>query len=197
MCNVNCCYIILVHPCHSFNNTSVLGVLQIFSPPAWTCILSMLSKDSLPKSHYYESSYKGRTIRNPGRGYKIFAPRFFFSLMSLQDFFYAFNLCKNFFQDYLHFAVCLHDFFFSDVMAARIFFQAFFFARIFWGGIFTPPPPPPGISNGPPLNSTFQASVIKFQTHVAYNEPGSVSEFLNSVLYVQYIYFSVLERHYQ
>jgi hypothetical protein len=44
---------------------------------------------------------------------------------------------RIFFQDYLHFAVCLHDFFFSDVMvnlmAAQIFFQAFLFARIFWG----------------------------------------------------------------
>jgi hypothetical protein len=53
-----------------------------------------------------------------------------------------------FFQDYWYFAVCLHEFFFSDVVAARIFFQAFFFARIFYLGIFTPPP---GISNGPPL----------------------------------------------
>jgi hypothetical protein len=34
-----------------------------------------------------------------------------------------------FFQDYLHFAVCLHDFFFSDVMAGGYF-----------GGIFTPLP---------------------------------------------------------
>jgi hypothetical protein len=45
---------------------------------------------------------------------------------------------RIFFQGYLHFAVCLHDFFFSDVMAARIFFQAFFFARIFLGE-FSPP----------------------------------------------------------
>jgi hypothetical protein len=62
---------------------------------------------------------------------------------------------RIFFQDYLHFAVCLHEFFFSDVMAARIFFQAFFFARIFWGEFSPPPlpPPPPGISNGPPLTN--------------------------------------------
>ena len=75
---------------------------------------------------------------------------------SLQDFFYAFNLCNNFFQDYLHFAVCLHDFFFSDVMAARIFFQAFFFARIFWGEF---SPTLPGISNGPPLTFICWSSV--------------------------------------
>jgi hypothetical protein len=62
---------------------------------------------------------------------------------------------RIFFQDYLYFAICLHEFF-SDVMAARIFFQAFFFARNFGGNFHPPPPPPPpGISNGPPLEAVF------------------------------------------
>jgi hypothetical protein len=55
---------------------------------------------------------------------------------------------RIFFQDYLYFAVCLHEFFFSDVMAARIFFPGIFLCTNFLGGIFTPPP---GISNGPLL----------------------------------------------
>jgi hypothetical protein len=57
---------------------------------------------------------------------------------------------RIFFQDYLYFAVCLHEFIFSDVMAARIFFPGVFLCTNFFGGIFTPPP---GISNDPPLNT--------------------------------------------
>ena len=44
---------------------------------------------------------------------------------------------RIFFQDYLHFAVCLHDFFFSDVMAARIFSPGIFLCKNFLGGILT------------------------------------------------------------
>ena len=80
---------------------------------------------------------------------------FFFSLMSLQDLFYAFNLSKNFFQDHLHFTVCLHDFFFSDVMAARIFFPGIFVCTNCLGGF--SPPPPPGSSNGPPLSDIYSS----------------------------------------
>ena len=72
--------------------------------------------------------------------------------MSLKDFFYAFNLCKNFFSRL--FAVRLHDFVFSDVMAARIFSQGFFFARIFLGNFH----PPPGIFNG--LVANFSCDIL-------------------------------------
>ena len=61
---------------------------------------------------------------------------------------------RIFFQDYLYFAVCLHGFFFSDVMAARIFFAGIFLCTNFFGGIFTHPP---GISNGPPLSKVDDA----------------------------------------
>ena len=72
--------------------------------------------------------------------------------MSLQDFFLMhLTSARIFFQDYLYFAVCLHEFFFSDVMAARIFFPAIFLCTNFFWGIFTPPP---GISNGPPLTNS-------------------------------------------
>ena len=54
-----------------------------------------------------------------------------------------------FFQDYLHFAVCLHDFFFSDVMAARIFFPGIFLCTNFFGGI---SPPLPGFLMVRPLH---------------------------------------------
>ena len=84
---------------------------------------------------------RGEPLEIPGRegGYKIFAARFFFSVSCLcRNFFMHLTSARIFFKDYLHFAVCLHDFFASDVMAARIFFQAFFFARIFFG-IFNPP----------------------------------------------------------
>jgi hypothetical protein len=78
-----------------------------------------------------------------GGGYKIFAARFFFqSRVSAGFFFNACNLCKNFFQDYLHFAVCLREF----------FFQAFFFARIVLGEF--SPPPLPGFLMVRPLIST-------------------------------------------
>ena len=55
---------------------------------------------NLHDSELIDPKCKGRTIRNPGRGGGIkFLPHdFFFSLMSLQDFFYAFNLCNNFFK---------------------------------------------------------------------------------------------------
>ena len=66
---------------------------------------------------------------------------------------------RIFFQDYLYFAVCLHEFFFSDVMAARIFFPGICLCTNFLGGIFTPPPPP-GISNGPPLKTGLNNVVL-------------------------------------
>jgi hypothetical protein len=46
-----------------------------------------------------------------GGGNKMFAAQFFFSLMSLQDFLMHLTSARIFFQDYLHFAVCLNDFF--------------------------------------------------------------------------------------
>ena len=55
---------------------------------------------------------RGGPLEIPGGGYQIFAARFFFSLMSLQDFFMHLTSARIFFEDYLHFAVCLHDFFF-------------------------------------------------------------------------------------
>ena len=85
-------------------------------------------------------SLRGGQLEIPGGegGIKFLRQDYFQSHVSAGIFFNAFNLCTNFFQDYLYFAVCLHEFFFSDVMAARIFFQAFFFAQIFWGE-FSPP----------------------------------------------------------
>jgi hypothetical protein len=42
---------------------------------------------------------RGGPLEIPGgEGIKFLRHDFFFSLMSLQDFFYAFNLCKNFFS---------------------------------------------------------------------------------------------------
>jgi hypothetical protein len=47
----------------------------------------------------------------------------------------------------LYFAVCLHEFFFSDVRLHEFFSKHFSLHEFFWGNF----PPPPGISNGPPL----------------------------------------------
>jgi hypothetical protein len=61
-----------------------------------------------------------------------------------------------FFQDYLHFAVCLHDFFFSDVMAARIFSRDFSLHEFFFG-IFTPLP---GFLMVRPLVAHFSCDIL-------------------------------------
>ena len=56
---------------------------------------------------------RGGPLEIPGGGgHKFFAARFFFSASCLcRIFFMHLTSARIFFQDYLHFAVCLHDFF--------------------------------------------------------------------------------------
>jgi hypothetical protein len=112
----------------SARNTNVYKIYNI-SQPNFAILLI----------HYV--LFRGGPLEIPGQegGYKIFAARFFFQshvIMSLQDFFMHLTSARIFFQDYLPFAVCLHE--------------IFSLHEFFWGNFHTPPPE---ISNGPPLNS--------------------------------------------
>jgi hypothetical protein len=79
-------------------------------------------------------------IPRGGGGITFLRHDFFSSLVYLQDFVLMhFTSVRIFFQDYLHFAVCLRE-----------FFSRHFSLHEFFGGNFHPPPS--GISNGPPLN---------------------------------------------
>jgi hypothetical protein len=95
-------------------------------------------------------SNKGRTIRNPGRGYNIFAARFFFSLMSLQDFFFMHLISARIFSKLFALCCLLARFFLLWRNGCANFFSRHFSLHEFFGGNF---PPLPGISNGPPLNA--------------------------------------------
>jgi hypothetical protein len=82
---------------------------------------------------------RGGPLEIPGGGYNIFAAQIFFqSHVSAGFFLMHLTSARIFFQDYLYFAVCLHGFFFSDVMAAQNFFPGIFLCTNFFGGIFTP-----------------------------------------------------------
>jgi hypothetical protein len=78
---------------------------------------------------------KGRTIRNPGN--------FFFSLLSLQDFFNAFNLCTIFFSRLFVCCCLLAQIFFSDVNGCANFFPGIFLRTNFFWNFPRPPPPHP------------------------------------------------------
>ena len=110
--------------------------------------------------------------------------------MSLQDFFYAFNLCKNFFSRLFTLCYLLARFFFSDVMAAQIFFPGIFLCTKFFGGNFHPPPPE--ISNDPPLSLVYLFQLLHNSRNLFSTQFNNFNSPKPFVGYVQDIYATFL-----
>ena len=101
---------------------------------------------------FFHILLRGGPLEIPGGGGGIkFLRHDFFSVSCLcRIFFYAFNLCKNFFSRLFTLCCLLARFFFLLRNGCTNFFSLHEFV---FGNFH---PPPPGISNGPPLTEILQ-----------------------------------------